>query len=302
MDDGVVEPGSWPSSREAAVAGQVLARPSDPEPVEQSDVELERLLTELVSDLDPEGTGTVAISVAWADQTVSVNGDRAVDSASSAKLYWAAAALAAAPDPEALEADGLAAFEVSDNDAAGRLIDAAGGVDAVNAFTAFVGLEATSLSAWSYGIDRQASDRADRGLDNITSTDELVRFATALSAGDLLDDDRRQVLLRWMTSTPDDLASSNGLDGVLTDRLPAPVAAATAHKAGWLRPGCCTRIRHVVVAVGIVPRRDGEHLRVAVAAQDSPDFDRAVGWLSEAVCRVWVAVERLDVTCVPTQE
>ena len=273
----------------AEVAGRAVERGATAAP--PSDIRLDSLLEELVLDIDPDGVGTVAISVAWGDQVASINGGRPVDSASAAKVYWAGAALAAGADPEALEPDALAVFRTSDNHAAGVLIDAAGGVDAVNQFTHDEGLSATSLSAWSYGTQRHASDRAERGLDNMTSTDDLVRFATALVAGDVLDDDGRRSLLAWMRATPDDLESSAGVDGLLTDRLPAFVAAATAHKAGWLSPGCCTRIQHVVVAVGIIPLGTGDQLRIAVAAQDTPDFDRSVDWVGHAACRVWAAIE-----------
>ena len=67
------------------------------------------------------------------------------------------------------------------------------------------------------------------------------------------------------------------------------------HKAGWLPPGCCAAIEHVVVVGGVVPLPDGTSFSIAVAAQDAPTFDAALDWVPVAVCEVYAVLgEDLD--------
>ena len=259
-----------------------------PSPTPRPD--LTALLRTKVADLDPDGVSVVSITVVHEALASSVRGEDPIVSASAAKLYWAVAAATQADDLSRLAADASAVFGWSDNAAAGRLIDVAGGVDAVNAYTAELGLGETSLSAWAYGGSRFASDRADRGNENLTSTSDLARFLDLFAAGALLEPEQQAVVEDWMRATPDDLASSPGLDGLLVDLLPADVAARTMHKAGWLPAGCCSAIDHVLVAGGIVPLPDGSSFSIAIAAQDSPDFDSAIAWIPEVVCEVYTAL------------
>ena len=252
--------------------------------------DLAPLLKALVDRIDPNGIGTVAITVVHDGAVSTMSGDEPVVSASAAKLYWTVAAAARVEDVEALAADAEAVFGWSDNEAAGRLIDAAGGIDAVNAYTDALGLDATSLSGWPYGVHRVASDRADRGTENLTSTADLAGFLAALASGALLDADSQSEVEAWLRRTPDDLASSPGLDALVTDRLPGVVAAETMHKAGWLPPGCCRALDHVVVAAGVVPLGEDAWFSIAAAAQDAPDFTQTARWISEVVCEVYGAL------------
>ena len=249
--------------------------------------ELGPVLEALVADLDPNRTGTVSITVIHDGDVDSIRGDEATVSASAAKLYWTVAAAARTDDIAALADEAAAVFGRSDNEAAGRLIDAAGGVDAVNAYTAALGMGDTSLSAWAYGANRLATDRADRGNENRTSTDDLATFLDLFAGGSLLGPDDQETVEAWMRLTPDDLASSAGLDGLLADQLPASVAAQTMHKAGWLPPGCCSVIDHVLVVGGVVPLPDGGSFSIAVAAENAPNFAAAVDWIPTVVCEVY---------------
>ncbi|MEM7285262.1 MAG: serine hydrolase [Actinomycetota bacterium] len=260
-------------------------------PTPTPDPDLTPLLEALVARVDAGDDGVVSVTVVHDSVTSVLGGDDPVVSASAAKLYWAVAAADRAEDPTRLSATAAAVFGWSDNDAAGRLIDAVGGVDAVNAYTSELGLDATSLSAWSYGAGRFASDRSERGTLNTTSTADLAAFLDAFASGELLDPTTRAVVEDWMRQAPDDLASSAGLDGILTDALPASVAADSMHKAGWLPPGCCRSIDHVLVAAGIVPLSDGGWFSIAVAVQDTEDFDAAVAWIPQVVCEVWADIE-----------
>lgn len=273
-----------PTAAPTATASPTLTPTPAPRP------DLGPLLRELAADLDPDRVGVVSITVIHDGTTSSVGGDESVVSASAAKLYWAVAAAGRADDVSRLEADAAAVFGWSDNEAAGRMIDVVGGVDAVNAYTAGLGLEETSLSAWAYGGSRFASDRADRGNENRTSTGDLARFLDLFASGSLLDLERQPAVETWLRLTPDELASSHGLDALLVDRLPAGVAADSMHKAGWLPAGCCSVIEHVLVAGGVVPLPDGGWFSISVAAQDSPDFDATLDWIPQVACEVYLAL------------
>ena len=90
-------------------------------------------------------------------------------SASAVKPVWAAAAVAAA-GADAVEPLSHSALALSDNAAAGRLIDLAGGIDAVNAWAAGTAeLGGTGLSHWygrlaSSGLRAEPDHRAGLGL------------------------------------------------------------------------------------------------------------------------------------------
>ena len=286
-------PTTVPPTATATASPTPTAAPT-PTPTPMAD--LGALSAGLARQVDPDGDGTVAITIVHDGVTTSTRGKESVVSASAAKLYWAVAAADRTDDPTSLDRVADAVFGWSDNDQAGRLIDAAGGVDAINEYTGALGLERTSLSAWSYGDGRFASDRAERGNENLTSTDDLAGFLDAFASGQLLDPDEQAIVEAWMRVTPDDLASSPGIDGLLADALPADVAADAMHKAGWLPPGCCSVIDHVLVVGGVVPLPDGGWFTIAIAAQDTPDFAAAQAWIPVAVCEVYAALAG-DVAC-----
>ncbi|MCY4257002.1 MAG: polysaccharide deacetylase family protein [bacterium] len=210
-------------------------------------------------------------------------------SASSAKPYWAAAALANA-EIAAIQPFGAEAIVASNNFAAGQLIDLAGGVDAVNNWTTNVArLRETRLEAWRFGDENRVASNFDpeNPLGNRTSTSDLARFYARLIRGQLLDSPRTAVLRQWLRGTSRSLAAPNELGGVLLDRLPQQVAAASLHKGGWLPPGCCAgEYRHIVDA-GVVVLPGGGWFSLAVLSTQGEYFDQSVRWVSLAACRIY---------------
>ena len=119
------------------------------------------------------------------------------------------------------------ALALSDNTAAGQLIDLAGGIAAVNTWAGAAGLGGTRLAHW-YG---RASPTAPR--QNLTTARDLACFYYQLRQGGLLGPPETSALTAWLSETPRRLS---GYDGALTDRLPQAVADGAIHKTGWLPP------------------------------------------------------------------
>lgn len=222
------------------------------------------------------------------------------NSASATKSLWAAAALDVV-GLEAAQSLSYAALVDSHNLAAGQLIDLAGGVDAVNEWGRNVArLQETYLEAWRFGADdRVASDfNPDKPLGNRTSTSDLAKFYARFYRGQLLDASLTAALQQWLRDTPRSMATSTELGGVLLDRLPREVAAASLHKGGWLPPGCCSiELRHMLDA-GVIVLPDGEWFSVAVLSTRGEYFDQTVRWVSLAACRLYVIIAKdLTASC-----
>jgi beta-lactamase class A len=178
-----------------------------------------------------------AIAVEWlpTGDRWNLNGNEAHVSASSAKFAWAMAAVHAKP-PAQVEADALPTFMASDNSAAGRLIDLAGGADAVNTFTSTVlGIPSSAfwLCSWDYDKTRQASTcPSPVSGNNFFTPFGCVAFLESVWKGKGVTADARQKLLEWSTLSP-----RSGYGGWIGTQLPPAVSQAMHHKAGWLPPG-----------------------------------------------------------------
>lgn len=159
-------------------------------------------------------------------------------SASSAKWFWAAAALAK-NDVATVETPALPTFKDSNNSTAGQLIDLAGGPDAVNDFTVKtlgIPITAISLCHWSYDKTRNATNCSDAlSGDNFFTPDGAVTFLEKVWKGEAGAGEKREKLLEWSTLSP-----RTGYGGWVGTQLPTSARTAMHHKAGWLPTGCCS--------------------------------------------------------------
>lgn len=231
---------------------------------------------------------SLSISLRVGRHLLAVDGDQEFSSASAAKLYWTVAAVETV-GAEVVEDLATAVFASSDNSAAGRLIDLAG-IDEINQLTRELGMDSTYVSVWAFDRGRFASDRAERGTSNTTSTNDLTLFLDKLRYTELLESTHTARVLRWMMLAPDQVNELTGYGGAFTDRLPPHVAAHTMHKAGWLPPDCCRDPEQVIIAGGIVPLPDGSAFSLAVAASGGSDYQAQVDWVGQVTCSVYSTV------------
>ena len=244
-------------------------------------VEEARHLTELAQQWD--GSARVVLAVVLPDgSTHGVNARQAVRSASGVKPIWAAAAVSAR-GIDAVEPYAHRALALSDNNAADRLVDLAGGIDAVNSWAAGTAkLEGTRLSHWGGRL-------ASTGLrPNLTTAHDLALFYARLHRGELLGPEETAVLRAWLLETPRRLS---GADGALTDRLPQPVANGVIHKTGWLPPGCCSIDESVLIDAGLVTLPGGGWFAIALAfSSTTGDYSKSVKWVGLAACRIYAVI------------
>ena len=257
-------------------------------------------LAEISAEWNPDGQ--ISIAVVLPDETL--HGYEATESrisASAVKPMWAAAALEAA-GLEAVRSQAHSALILSDNLAGGRLIDLAGGVDAVNAWTRNVArLSDTRLEAWRFqDPNRVASSfNPENPLGNRTTMADLALFFARLYKGDLLDPDENAALQQWLLDTSHSLNSPRDLDGVLLDRLPLGVAESSLHKAGWLRPNCCPAEYRQMIDAGIIVLPDDSWYALAILSSRGEFYDLTNQWVALAACRIYAFIaEDPNLECV----
>ena len=257
-------------------------------------------LAEISEEWNPDGQ--ISIAVVLPDETL--HGYEATESrisASAVKPLWAAAALDAA-GVEAVRSQAYSALILSDNLAGGRLIDLAGGVDAVNTWTWNVArLSDTRLEAWRFqDPNRVASSfNPENPLGNRTTMADLALFFVRLYKGELLDPDENAALQQWLLDTSHTLNSPRDLDGVLLDRLPLEVAESSLHKAGWLRPNCCPAEYRQMIDAGIIVLPDDSWFALAILSSRGEFYDLTNQWVSLTACRIYAfIVEDPDHECV----
>ncbi len=256
-------------------------------------------LAEISEEWNPDSQ--ISIAVVLPDETL--HGYLPTESrisASAVKPLWAAAALEEA-GVEAVRPLANAALILSDNLAGGRMIDLAGGVDAVNAWTWNVAdLSDTRLEAWRFeDPNRVAEDfRPENPLGNRTTMADMALFFVRLYKGELLDAEETAVLQQWLLDTSHTLNSPRDLDGVLLDRLPPQVAESSLHKAGWLRPNCCPAEYRQMIDSGVIVLPDGSWFALAIMSARGEFFDLTNQWVALAACRIYAFVaEDFDLVC-----
>ncbi|WP_394823923.1 serine hydrolase [Pendulispora albinea] len=166
-------------------------------------------------------------------ETASYRGNAFEAPASTVKALWVAAALL---DVGIEKVKPLAepVFIDSDNSAAGQVIDLLVSPDRVNTFAWHdIGVADIGFCRWNYDKVREAGncDRGPRGGSNFITTDDAVRFLTAVWNRRLLGKERSRQLLDWMKLSP-----RQGYGGWLGTQLPPAARATMHHKAGWLPP------------------------------------------------------------------
>ena len=258
---------------------------------------------EYLADISEEWNPDAEISIAVVLPDETVHGYEDLESrisASAVKPLWAAAALDAA-GVEAVRPLAYSALILSDNFAGGRMIDLAGGVDAVNAWTRNVaGLPNTRLEAWRFDDPNRVAEsfQPENPLGNRTTMADLALFFARLYQGELLDPDENAALQQWLLDTSDSLTSPRDLDGVLLDRLPPQVAESALHKAGWLRPNCCPVEYRQMIDAGVIVLPDGSWFALAILSARGEFFDLTNQWVSLAACRIYAFVtEDRDLVC-----
>jgi beta-lactamase class A len=234
-------------------------------------------------------------------EAASSNPDVKHVSASSAKPIWVAAAL----DSEGVDSVkqyAMPIFAMSDNDAAGSVIDLIG-PDAVNDFMwSKANMPASAFTQWNYGKTRVADNSPKAmGTDNYFTATDVVSFLSALDAGTLLDSDSTQALNQWMTWSP-----RTGVGGWMGALLPAAAQASMRHKGGWLPPGCCSddATYNTLNEIGVLQTPAGHHLVIAIFARHASDYwGKQAPFVERAACMLYRAAAQdmtLDCTPAPT--
>jgi beta-lactamase class A len=253
------------------------------EPIVPSDADelVASLAAEAEIDL-PEATVSIAAMPVAGDGLAVSGGDRLVKSASTAKVWFAAAALAVNPI-EAVEPWAHDTFAQSSDFAAGHLVELAGGPDAVNRFTRDrVGMADTGLVRWVGERTVRATDVDQRlGSSNYTTVPDMALFLRRLARGELLDQPRTDALLSWMRLSP----RNQGVDeygGRLPDQLPPAVQADAAHKAGWLFPEDGEDFW--LLDFGIVQPPAGDAYVFVLAGNTDSDYSQLKEFVGRASC------------------
>ncbi|RKH37289.1 serine hydrolase [Corallococcus sicarius] len=233
------------------------------------------------AQLSPGTDLALAVTDLRTGESASFKGLEPHISASSAKVFWVAAALG---KRELEEVAPLAekVFRTSDNEASGEIIDLVGGPDSINRFLHEFGLEHSALTKWNYGKPRQAtnSPRAMQN-DNYFCANDAVSFLRSVDQRMLLGRERGAQLMKWMELTP-----REGCGGWLGTRLPPSARASLQHKGGWLPPGCCSDDAryNVLNEMGYVTLPDGGRYAVAILTSRGPDWPRQAFVVERASC------------------
>ncbi|MDE0216775.1 MAG: serine hydrolase [bacterium] len=238
---------------------------------------------------------SVSLAVVLADGSlIGFNADVSVQSASAAKAYWAAVALDEV-GADAAAAAAEAALVDSDNWAAGRLIDLAGGIDALNGWLWGAGLGETHLWQWDYGRQRLAASLpAGRTRGNRTTTADLARFYAALGHGTLLGTGAAQALADWLRQTPRpaDTHQPHPWEAPLLTLLPPSAASGALHKAGWLPPGCCAHPWNLSIDAALIPlAHNNGWYAIAATAHHARNWKHALEWIADAADRVHALID-----------
>jgi beta-lactamase class A len=262
-------------------------RASGPAPAARLQATLDRLRAE-AAWRTPGTELALAVIDLSSGAAASVAGDEPFVSASSAKAWWVAAALAHA-GTAAVEPHADAIFVESDNGATARVIDLLG-PDRVNDYLwKVVGMRSSAITRWNYEGKREATNSPRRmGTDNYATAKDAVLFLQRLQRGEILDRPRTATLIGWMKRAP-----RSGVGGWLLTRLPPAARASAAHKAGWLDPGCCssTTRYNTLNEVGLVTTSDGRTYAVAIHTHGGSDYwGKQVPYVEYVSCEIYRAV------------
>jgi len=253
--------------------------------------------------VNPCDVGTYAqISVIRLDtgEHAEVNGETAQVSLSSVKVQWVTMAVDEL-GIDAIEPYVQDIFARSDDVKAGQVIDLLGdppsdGIDFVNAATAAWGLGDTWVRGWYH--PRVASTPPPEGMgvwgtNNYTTPDDLAAFWVLLSRGELLGPEETAQVLEWAA-----LPRPHEANELITNRLPAAIAAGVAHKTGWSDAGRNRRIDG-----GLVITPDGVEYAIVVsfrAGSLEAFHGGAADWARYASCEIYNVIAGTGHTCTRT--
>ncbi|RYZ39746.1 MAG: serine hydrolase [Myxococcaceae bacterium] len=231
--------------------------------------------------LSPGTDLALAVTDLRTGESASFSGTTPHISASSAKVFWVAAALKQR-DLKQVAPLAEKVFRTSDNEASGEIIDLVGGPDAINVYLQGLGMKHTALTKWNYGGQRWATNSPKvMQNDNYFCADDAVSFLARLDTKALLKQGPTARLLKWMELTP-----RQGCGGWLGTRLPERVRASLQHKGGWLPPGCCSDDAryNVLNEIGLVTLPGGGRYAVAILASRGPDWPKQAFVVERASC------------------
>lgn len=255
---------------------------------------LKALLDDLGRDAESElDNVTVALAVVDFDtgELATWRGTRRFISASTAKSWWTAAALANGQAGPAADF-ARAVFEVSSDVAAGSMIDLAGGIDATNDFSLSAGMTDTGAMKWDHGGVRRAEEfPGPLAGSNFVDASDAANFFYRLGTFQVLTPHHTNLLAEWMRLSPRDHTVGGDLEAsMMSDSLPRRVQATVEQKAGWLRPGVFSVPAHLLVA-GIVRPTNGTApfaLALMATGGDRAIYERTIEFLQSASCQIYV--------------
>jgi hypothetical protein len=278
------------------------------------------LLDQVVARLETlapgfDAAGVISLTVIRLDtrQQASFHGDEIIKAASVIKAIWMAAALRRR-GVAAVEGLARSTLWASSNEAAGRAIDAAGGLDRINRWTRDLGLADIGSYEWNFDIERQARSYPGplRGNNTVT-TDDLARFWELVAVGWALQGEERAALLEWTRGPKQD-----GEGQRLIARLPEAVGAASSFKMGWLptgreyvlqegetgpngeQPGetIILEVNSTDSGAGIIRVPGGPSFVIAVSAYNGRHWQPMTAWVEYASCVVYSAIAADPTDCV----
>ena len=230
-------------------------------------------------------------------------GDRWLKAASGLKPTWMVAALRRA-GIEAVEPLAAPVFGQSSNEAAGRVIALAGGLDAINRFTSILGMSTTLVVEWTFGGDWRSSEYpGPHPALNFTTTNDLAAFWRLVYGGWLLTRDETAAFLEWgrMERQP-------GYSSGLLTRLPEDVWGGVSFKMGWLPPGRTEEdddtgeivevdALDTLIGSGVVEVPGGPAYVVAIGSFGGTSWPGKVAFVAYAACRIHETITAQDLAC-----
>lgn len=249
-------------------------------------------ITAIASKASTSAPGTdFGIAVVWlpTGKRWGSRADVPRNSASSAKWFWAMAALMK-NDIATVQTPALPTFKDSNNSTAGALIDLAGGINAVNDFTSkTLGIPITqiSLCSWSYDKTRTATNCSSAGGGgNFFTPNGAASFLEKMWQRAAIGKAKGDKLLEWAKLSP-----RTGYGGWVNTQLPTAVRAEVHHKAGWLPTGCCSAgypAHYNDIAIAHTPRGSYAVVLSMKTGTDSK-MTKTMEWSS---CVIWHALAK----------
>ena len=186
------------------------------------------------------------------------------NSASSAKWLWAVAALAS-NSSDSLEPYAIPTFVSSDNEAAGKLIDFAGGIDAINSFTRKLNIarEDWNLCSWNYGRDRRATN-CGTTRNQFTSKGGVTFLNRLITKQVGIPTAKADKVISWAKLSP-----KSGTGGWLPSLLPNAIKNLVSHKAGWIPSPIGV---NTVNDIALVPLNNGNKYTIAITIEGGASF------------------------------